>query len=332
LAGKKDRSVGAPIVEKKIPRNAACPCGSGRKYKHCCGHPSNRITRQKPQGFPLEIPANKNIIYLDTCVWSLLGQSETAKSGLVKFCNEYETVLAISSFTLFELSRAPQILANVDELLFELRHHIYLASIYDDVIESELNCYPAIWRMKWLPLGSIQDFIGPEFVSTLVSEPSFVEAREDFRRFALGNYKSLVDLKKNFPPIHGDDYSIEDAPYFAYATSTEYLSRHFPHFLKNAMGTMRKEGPTSFDSILSLRIRALFLFMKYYLHEQLPNDSDFFDFAHLSYAPYCDGFVTEKNVSNVLRRIKSNELMLQNTDIVFVSDFVSMMEQRLFLK
>ncbi len=26
-----------PIVEKKIPRNSPCPCGSGKKYKQCCG-------------------------------------------------------------------------------------------------------------------------------------------------------------------------------------------------------------------------------------------------------------------------------------------------------
>ncbi|WP_458699465.1 preprotein translocase subunit SecA [Sulfurospirillum sp. 1307] len=26
-----------PVVEKKIPRNAPCPCGSGKKYKQCCG-------------------------------------------------------------------------------------------------------------------------------------------------------------------------------------------------------------------------------------------------------------------------------------------------------
>jgi preprotein translocase subunit SecA len=25
------------VVEKKIPRNAPCPCGSGKKYKQCCG-------------------------------------------------------------------------------------------------------------------------------------------------------------------------------------------------------------------------------------------------------------------------------------------------------
>ncbi len=26
-----------PIVEKKVPRNEPCPCGSGKKYKQCCG-------------------------------------------------------------------------------------------------------------------------------------------------------------------------------------------------------------------------------------------------------------------------------------------------------
>jgi len=26
-----------PSVEKKIARNSPCPCGSGKKYKQCCG-------------------------------------------------------------------------------------------------------------------------------------------------------------------------------------------------------------------------------------------------------------------------------------------------------
>lgn len=29
-------------VVEKVPRNAPCPCGSGRKSKRCCGHPRNR--------------------------------------------------------------------------------------------------------------------------------------------------------------------------------------------------------------------------------------------------------------------------------------------------
>ena len=28
---------------KKIGRNAPCPCGSGKKYKHCCGKNANSV-------------------------------------------------------------------------------------------------------------------------------------------------------------------------------------------------------------------------------------------------------------------------------------------------
>ena len=35
----KDDSANAPVVRKsdKVSRNALCPCGSGKKYKYCCG-------------------------------------------------------------------------------------------------------------------------------------------------------------------------------------------------------------------------------------------------------------------------------------------------------
>lgn len=26
-----------PTIEKKVARNEPCPCGSGKKYKQCCG-------------------------------------------------------------------------------------------------------------------------------------------------------------------------------------------------------------------------------------------------------------------------------------------------------
>ena len=37
-----DHAPPIPIVETapKIGRNAPCPCGSGRKYKKCCGRPA----------------------------------------------------------------------------------------------------------------------------------------------------------------------------------------------------------------------------------------------------------------------------------------------------
>lgn len=39
--------------ESKIPRNETCPCGSGRKYKKCCGKdesPNLAGTKVSPEG------------------------------------------------------------------------------------------------------------------------------------------------------------------------------------------------------------------------------------------------------------------------------------------
>lgn len=30
-------------MSARTPRNAPCPCGSGRKYKYCCGRPSEGL-------------------------------------------------------------------------------------------------------------------------------------------------------------------------------------------------------------------------------------------------------------------------------------------------
>ena len=34
---KKQKKSGTIVKEKKIGRNEPCPCGSGKKYKYCCG-------------------------------------------------------------------------------------------------------------------------------------------------------------------------------------------------------------------------------------------------------------------------------------------------------
>ncbi|MDP7462992.1 MAG: SEC-C metal-binding domain-containing protein, partial [SAR324 cluster bacterium] len=36
-AVKSDRKVNSPEPKVGIGRNDACPCGSGKKYKRCCG-------------------------------------------------------------------------------------------------------------------------------------------------------------------------------------------------------------------------------------------------------------------------------------------------------
>lgn len=45
-AARENRRPPRPIVRSiRIGRNAACPCGSGAKFKHCCGRQGNRGER-----------------------------------------------------------------------------------------------------------------------------------------------------------------------------------------------------------------------------------------------------------------------------------------------
>ena len=34
---REQKKSGTVVKEKKVGRNEPCPCGSGKKYKHCCG-------------------------------------------------------------------------------------------------------------------------------------------------------------------------------------------------------------------------------------------------------------------------------------------------------
>jgi hypothetical protein len=42
---------------RKVGRNQPCPCGSGRKYKHCCGSPTRKLSNSKNQPEPGRVSA-----------------------------------------------------------------------------------------------------------------------------------------------------------------------------------------------------------------------------------------------------------------------------------
>ena len=198
----------------------------------------------------------------------------------------------------------------------------YIPSLYDQIIDSELGSFPRTWRMRWLPLTRLIDSDNLAILKKLSNSGQFVNSRDDHYQFGLERFMKLEELMDNFPPLHGDQYTVGDASFFAWGTSMDYLNRHFPHFLKSQQNYIKKHEIKSLDSLLSLRIRSLFVFYKYYLHGQSPGPSDFMDFAHVSYAPYCDVFVTERNVSNVLNHIKSTRNILKETKILHLNDLL----------
>lgn len=309
---------------RKISRNNSCPCGSGRKYKNCCDKAAQQRSINSIIALFKELPVDTQVYYLDTCVWSEMTVSEKYSEDFVKFIQTSNCVAAISSYGLFELSRNPNIITDTDSLFYKLRNLIYVPLLYDYVIEAELRIFPKIYKMRWLPLSVVVDKSTPYLLKVLSSKPEFIDVQDGHYQFGLDRFMELEKFKDNFPPIYNEDeYTSGDSEAFVWALAMEYLGRHFPQFLKHHLKSIQESDFDYFDSLLSLNIRSFLVFFKYYLHGQSPEKSDFLDFAHASYAPYCNVYVTERNISNVLKHIKAESLMLSNVEIVHFPKFLA---------
>ena len=251
-------------------------------------------------------------------MWGTIVKSDALKANFAAYFRSNDYVAALSYFTLFELSRAPRTFGDHDSLFYEMRYHVWIPCLYDQVIESELKSYPDTWKMRWLPVSMLVDESNSELLDRLAGDSRFIKSRDNHLQFGLDHFMSLEKFKENFPPENGENYTPDDAEFFAWCNAVDYLGQHFIDFLRPF-----KNDASSFkaDRLLSLHIRSLFLFYKYYIHSQSPGESDFLDFAHVSYAPYCDVYVTERNACNVLRRIKNSGAMLSNTRVLHISDF-----------
>jgi len=260
------------------------------------------------------------VYYLDTCVWSEIASIDKSFNKFNAFFENENLVACLSTFALSELSK-PTNLKNERSIFFEeTKANISVPLPYDFVIESEVKNFPNDWKMQWIPLAKL--FSSSSQITFDSVQGLLEEKRSKFLQFANNRFLKLDEYKTNFPPLHGDDYTIEDSSAFAWAVSLDFLSREFPFFLKSQIGFIRNNSREILKSLKSLWLRCELIFFKYYLHGQDPKISDFIDYAHACYAPYCNVFVTEKNLSNVLKHIKRHDDILSNTTIIHVSDFL----------
>lgn len=261
--------------------------------------------------------------YLDTNVWSSLASSSRAMERFLLWLEENNAIAALSLFTIFELSRASVKHVDIDRLIGSAVPRIYIPLMYDELSDLEINNYPHDIELLWNPVSSFNKSEREMFLSTISKDPRFLIKRQEYIDFGFEKFMRLDTLKKNFPLDKGGKFSKENAELFAWATSLDFLIRHFPNVLLPFKGNLQ-----SFNTpkLKSLYIRSLFLYFKYYVHEQNPLKSDFMDFAHVSYLPYVDVFVTERNVLNVLSRIKILRPNLVNSDLIHVGTFLREIE------
>lgn len=271
----------------------------------------------------VEIPKGIKTWFLDTCVWGKIVSSEQITKKFIEYFSANNYLAGLPIYTLFELSRADKKLSGLDNLFFRMRNNIWIALLYDSLFDAELASYPNRPKIRWMPLSMLT---GEEeglvrVMTKLANNPLLAVSRSEHLDFGNLRFMSLEKFKENFPTSDGSNYTPSQAHTFALCNGIDYFLRHEPHVIKEI-------GPRNFlpEGLPSQYIRSLFIFYKYYIHGQSPGESDFLDFAHVSYAPYFDIYATEKNVSNVLRHIKSTGLFLAETKIIHVTEFLDMIK------
>lgn len=301
-------------------RNSPCPCGSGQKFKHCCENPKQLDIETAYQQAFIYIPDSIETYLFDTNVWGELAQDSTLQDEFLAHNKADNYLAGLTVYSLFELSRAENLLDKLDAFFLRARHHIWLASLYNELQDEELVDYPKSPRIQWMTISNLTDDSQPNLISKFSKDKTFTTTRDDHLRFGLSRFMSLEQFKQNYPPSPSGKYSADQALDFGQKNAVDFLRRIAPSFLKR----LRNDG-VQFNSklLLSIQIRSLFAFYKYYIYGQVPGASDFMDFAAISFTPFVDNYVTEKNVMNALKHIKSNQLGLPNTEIVHINDFVS---------
>jgi hypothetical protein len=301
------------------PRNAPCPCGSGRKYKHCCGRASRRDEEAFYRRSFTEIPPGVTTYLLDTCVWGEIVESASTTDAFVSRFESENLLAGLTLYNLFELSRACRLLRELDAFFLRARHSIRIALLYDQLLDLELSSYPSPPKMRWMPMSVITDGEQPAVLSRFAGDGLFSGARDEHLQFGYTEFMTLESLKENYPPDEEGCYTVAQAREFAWFNTVDFLSREFRGFLRPF-----EHNASDLDTskIPSVHMRSLFLFYKYYIHGKVPERSDFMDFASVSYAPYVDVYVTERDAMNVLRHIQSTGLMPSDTELLHVTDFI----------
>jgi|GEM_PF-2930306 len=304
---------------KGTSRNAPCPCGSGRKYKHCCGRGPQAQEETSLLDAFIEIPPAITTYLFDTCVWSAIVDSESTMNAFVSHFESENLLAGLTAYTLFELSRAEKLLPQLDSLFLRARYNIWIALLYDQLLDLELSTFPSPPTMRWMPMSMISDEQQPNVMSKFANDRCFISKRAEHLQFGYSEFMSLERFKDNYPPDEHGRYSPAQAQEFAWCNAVDFFGRYFRGFLRRFQ---RDASALDTSKIPSVQMRSLFLFYKYYIYYQVPQRSDFLDFAAVSYAPYVDIYVTERNVMNALRHIKSNGLMLSDTKVIHVTEFI----------
>jgi hypothetical protein len=252
--------------------------------------------------------------YFDTNIYSHLAKNISLWNPLLKFLLNYDLSNSFSSANLAELADATFLYNSLTNLMLCMPTGVI--KTWDMILDEEIASHPNK-RVETLLLDPIIRLAvkktGHEELKSMFTSKKLSFAREEQLRYAKQMKITHSSYKQNFPPASSGKYIRQQADEFADISVLQWLSSTHLKFLKKFKNNATELNTKAFQSV---RIFGLVNFYKYYLGNRNINKlSDFGDFAHLCYLPYCNLVIIEKDLCNILNQIKNNHDILQKTTI-----------------
>ena len=264
----------------------------------------------------MEIPdfSYSRFVYFDTCIISEIVKNRSLWGNLFEYLINNDLTLGLSTGQISELADAKNLHQELVSFLFGVPSA--LLKVPEDIVNEEVLAHPK-FRNENLAMKLINSMLfekdGIDNLLNFFASEKLSEARKQQKKMSLGCSQRIINLKTNFPPSKTGKYTKEQADLFVDLIVIQWLSTNHLDFLNRYKDRSEDLHLKCFSSI---RMYAYVLFYKYYLGNRTPKKlSDFGDFGHLPFFPYCDLVVMERDLCNILNQIKRNSTILVKTTI-----------------
>lgn len=262
---------------------------------------------------------NYKLCLIDTCVISeILKNKEEIGSKIVpKFIND-GIIFCYSIQTIAELRKAPDI---YDEFFSYMGiMPTYFLKNFNQLTDDEINSFSNKTTID--PILLHMQMMKPE---SYYKEYQNMFEKKEFKKFfdlekteAPDTLKALLEWRDGFLP-QKESYTKKEIELWVELVSLKQILITHPEYYKQNMTNLEA---LNYKNFKSWNMLAFIVFYKFYFKHRKPKINDINDILIVCALPYLDAIITEKDMYEQLRQIKSRHDIINNVELYTIKNFI----------
>jgi hypothetical protein len=256
-------------------------------------------------------------VYLDTNIFSLLSEDIELQEKFISWTRNINAKIIISVSTIGELFKKESKFNLFNSFINEARLNFMFIGAYSRLRNLEISNYPNSINLDLISLNTIISKISNGRLFNFFELKKSKKLTESINKLDLISelwFKETIDKWKQLYPPDKDVNTFSDKKKFEIKKM----------IYNNVLNKISKKLNVDNIDISKFKTNMIIneaLFKKYLLNPTRKFDSnDFVDLMHISFSPYVDYFITEKNNSTILKEINKQTSFLEKTHILSYSE------------